>query len=179
MSTLLPLATAKEYIQINHTGQDLVINAMIDGIEEWVEGFCGIKLASVVGRIDFVDGGGFSLWPFSRPVTAVSRLDIVRDDSDPDEIETDTFRVQDDQIIRDDEQRWQNGRRIFKVTYTGGHATVPAGLILVMLDLVKRRYDNRGGKQTQSAAGFGTTWQSFLTSDMMKQINVYRRGGAY
>lgn len=177
MSEIL-LATAKEYVQIGHTDQDTVLQAMIDGIEEWVEQFCGIKLASAA-RIDRVDGGGFSLWPLSRPVGTVTEVAFVQDESDPNVIQSGTYRTQDDQIIRDDKQRWQDGRRIFKVTYTGGHSTVPAGLILVMLDLIKRRYDNRGGKATQSAAGFGTGWQGLLDTDMMKQINVYRRGGAY
>ena len=83
--SFIPLDEAKEFLQVNYAGQDITIQTLIDGVEEFVEEFCGIKLISGV-RCDTVDGGGISLWPRSRPIKSpITKLTQINDATDEEE----------------------------------------------------------------------------------------------
>jgi len=74
------------------------------------------------------------------------------------------------EIIRHDGTRWSSGRGRWLVVYSGGHATVPAGVKNVLLGLVFRAYNNRGGMGSEGSESYTVNWQELLSSDMMAQI---------
>lgn len=176
--SFLGLAETKEFLQVGYSEQDTFIQTAIDAAEEYVEEYCGLKL-SQASRVDLVDGGGRSLWPPGRPVASVSLVEIVKDASNTDTVNASTYRLVKNQIIFDNNQRWFPGRSNYQITYVGGYAagTVPAGLKGILLDMVRRFFDNRGGKQVQSAAGFGVTWTGFFQTDFARRLKAYRLDG--
>jgi len=174
MSVALVLATAKEGLHVDHTAQDIWLQAQLDGVEEWVEDFCGVALSRAAATED-VDGGGYALRPTRRPVASVTSVT---------DLETGVaeaagdYYLERDELHRADEWRWPEGAPgRWRVVYVGGFSAVPAGLVMCMYDLVARKYANRGGKLTQGAAGFGVTWQSLADSDVMQNLDKYRRAG--
>jgi len=53
MSTI-SLSEAKEFLKIDYTSQDTVLQLLIDGAEEWVERFCGIALTQGTHTDSFI-----------------------------------------------------------------------------------------------------------------------------
>ncbi len=180
--SFLTLPETKEFLEIDYSTQDLTIQTLIDGIEEWIEEYCALFLTNA-SRTDDVDGGGRSLWPKNRPVTSITSVTIIVDGEDEELINSEEYRLSNDQVIRNDESRWRTGkigqvnRSAYRVISVGGHSSggtpVPAGLKLAMLQLIFRQNFSKGGKSRQGAAGFGVDWQALLTSDPMVTLNKY------
>ncbi len=177
--SLVELALIKEALEVDHTAQDNFIQKIIDGIEDWVGLYCGISLGLVVAEVETVNGGGKSLHITNRPISAITLVEIINDAEDVETVDSDEYQLANNEVIRNDESRWLRGRFNYRVTYNGGYsaATLPAGLEMLICDLVRRKYDNRGGKSNQAAAGFGTGWQALVGSDMLSQLEPYRLGG--
>ncbi len=183
----------KEYIQISHAAQDLVIPLMRDAAAELVQRETGLIFEEKVGIIDVLTGGGYFLTMFQRPVTNVSEiLDLfINDVVDDDLWMVNKNRIQlggpegiSNLIVNEStgslKFRWGEGHDRYQVTYDAGHAeeNVPAALKLAVLDMLKRFYDVRGGVKQQSAAGFGRSWETFDKSDFMRLLHPYRDGAS-
>jgi hypothetical protein len=165
------LALAKQYLTVDYTDQDLVIQAAIDGAEEFVERITGCKLTSAA-QTDYLDGGGCGLWPSRMPVTSVT---LVTDTESGSAESASDWHLQKNGIFRDSQGRWDEGPvNRWKVEYVGGYVTVPAGLVMIVLDLVSRSWDARGGKTQQGAAGYGFQFDKFADSAMMQRLETYR-----
>jgi len=130
---------------------------------------------------EHVDGGGRSLRMSELPITDIDAVivEITEDAEDIELVNADEYRLANNELIRNDESRWLRGRMNYRVTYDGGYsvATLPAGLKLAAMQAIRRGYDNQGGKSNQSAAGFGTAWQSLIESDILRQLEPFRIGG--
>ena len=170
MSTIL-LAEAKLYLEVAHTAQDARIQNIIDGAEQDVEDFCGIKITSA-RYTEYVDGGGFGLWPTNRPVTAVTSVTDIHTG----EVVED-YTIKDSALYLDTGARWPDnlpGR--WEIVYTGGNATIPAKIQTVVFDLIYRMYHNRGGKGGQSSSGYSVDWAG-NDSDLARRLRRFRHGG--
>ncbi len=175
---LITREEAKEFLEVAHAAQDLRIDLMIAGAQNYVEKYCGVAFSEET-KVETLDGGGFALWPTRRPVLSVSKVEFIEDLTNIDTIEVENIRVADDQIIRTHRIRWFKGRNNYRATYIGGYkdADVPPGLKLGTLDMIRRRYDNRGGVSNQSVAGFSTGWQKFTEADFIAELSAFRKGG--
>lgn len=71
MSTLVDLATAKQYLMIGHTQQDAVVQILADGVESFLGTHLGATFTSAAFQED-LDGGMGVLLPTNRPVTALT-----------------------------------------------------------------------------------------------------------
>jgi hypothetical protein len=180
MSTIT-LAQAKEVIGIGHSARDTVLQIELDGLDDWIERECGIKLSSTSGLSHDCDGGGVLLIPPHRPITAVADVQDLLDTT-----ETQYYELVGDYGIRKkdsagnylDDDRWSKGRHRWRVTYTAGYSSVPAGLKAIMLQLIYRAYHNPGAPQVSGGGPAFATWGKLADSDIMRQLQAYKRGRA-
>lgn len=168
---VLTIGEVKEFLEIGHAVQDTTVQSLIDGIEDFTERQCGIKLVSA-SRTEDHAGGSLALRPDVAPVTSVTKLERLSSDGTLETVDATLYRLERNRIIRWDRARWDRDT-VYRVTFTGGFSTVPDGLKHAMLQLVRRYYDNRGGKQQQAAQGFGVTWMNFSASDAYKLLRPY------
>lgn len=173
--SVITLAEAKTMLHVNWTSEDTLIASLLDGVEEWVETYCALAILEDGESNEFADnvnGGGKNLWPRTHPIlTLTSVLD--RDNSNA--AITATLRNNEARIWYQTGSTWAAGVERFTVNYTAGYtsATLPAGLKAVMLGLVFRAYNNRGGSEGQSASGFSENWERLATTDEMMKLRGY------
>jgi len=61
------LELAKQFLRVGGCSMDALIQAELDGVEEWVQQYCGISLGEGIFT-DALDGGTRALWPRNRPL---------------------------------------------------------------------------------------------------------------
>ena len=163
---------AKQFLQIGHSEQDAILTLLLEGLDDTVERLCNIKLSDADYE-ELVDGGGYGLRVENLPLNSVSSVEGAESGS------SESFKVVRSAIYRTDEtERWTSGYHRYKVTYNGGYASVPPGLKIVMLQLLDRFYNNRGGLVQQSVAGYTTEWQAFLDDrgDLQALLSPFKKG---
>lgn len=176
-STLVTLAAVKQHLGISHSAQDTVLTIMIQGAEEYLARELGTPFAATA-YTEYLSGGGQLLTPSWRPITTLTKVEDTWDDDE----DYDAVLVGDAQIARADSDGdrtagliWPAGERRWKVQYTAGYSTVPAGIKLLLLTLIYRAYHQRGGEAGGQAAGVGVSWASLVDGDLARQFGVYRR----
>ncbi|KKL65183.1 hypothetical protein LCGC14_2157500 [marine sediment metagenome] len=166
-------AEVKEFLPIDYDVQDGTISILIAGVDDFLERALGRKIASAAEYIDHLDGGGFALWPVNRPVASVTSVTNL---STEDIENSDNYVLSDDRIHRVDGLDWADYYPgCWRVTYSGGEVA-PSGLKMAALQLIARQFDNHGGKITQSAAGYGMTWEKLMSSDIWVLLGPLGRG---
>ncbi|MCX7805039.1 MAG: phage gp6-like head-tail connector protein [Planctomycetota bacterium] len=170
------LEEAKAHIGIAHSAQDAVVETMIAGAEDWIARECGICLAETTCEED-LDGGGLFLRPSCVPVTA---LESVADNLG--QYETVYAAIVRGVLLQwaDADGRplarpWPDGIGRWRVAYTAGYASPPAGLRSAILALVYRAYNARGGETGSSAQGANVSWGRLADSDIREMLRPYRR----
>lgn len=169
--SFLAIAEVKEFLEIGFEIQDTVVQVIIDGVEDFAERECGVKLTASEITEDH-KGGSKALRPFIAPLNSITSIESVASDGTLELIEAAVYRQDLNRIVRFDGSLWDRNT-LYRVKYNGGHAVVPNGLKHAMFQLARRSFDNRGGKQSQSAAGFGTTWMDMNKSDAMKWLRPF------
>lgn len=175
--SVVTAALAKRYLQVAHASDDALIQLLIDGAEEWLTKRLAIAWAEAV-HTDYVDGGGVSLWPFAHPIISVTSVyDTETTTTAP---STSYLLKRNMQVAHVGGLRWMEGRGRWRVIYVGGYGgagassmAVPGQLKTIVLMLVARAYNNRGGMAGQSAEGFAVTWQEFRSSDIVRLLGEY------
>jgi hypothetical protein len=219
MSNLVHLQLAKKYLRLgDHSDQymDELVETLICGAEEWVEKYCSLGFGERIVT-DELDGGTKALRPRRRPFRYLINL-INRDNPEqPEILGTDYYIVNGDiqrwslnygvwyggtpggvwgawtGRLKDQVERWMEGRGRYLLTYSGGYYTdecgstttsapdgyphwrAPAALKWAVLSLVRRAYDNRGGVASESALGWTVSWKDLQTSDIMETLSPYMR----
>ena len=171
-ASVLTLAQIKAHLRVEGTDEDTYLTALAGGVEDWAARYLGVAWSSAA-RTEDLDGGGVGLWPSYCPVSAVTS---VTDNETAIAESTDNYAVWNDQVLRDDRSRWGDGRARYRVVYTGGYSAVPDGIVVALLQLVSRAYDNRGGKAGEAAAGWSGNWQELLGGDIAVMLSPYKHG---
>lgn len=202
--SMLDLATAKSYLRIgSSTAMDSLVQAIIDGAEDWVSEFCGVQFGEVL-RTDELDGGSKNLYTRRTPIRHVTSVTDV--ETSQAYAEDTDYRVQNDRLTliqgeaygawagraTDQGARWLEGQGRWQVNYLCGylvatatttagpadgyaHYTVPGGLKMAVLEMVRRLYDNRGGVSSESASGWAVNWLTLHESDIVDLLTPYAR----
>jgi len=167
--SIVSLALAKEFLKISHDKEDNVIQILIDGAEEWVGDFCGVKLedGALPTITENISGGLHNLRPNWHPIVTVASV-TNRDLTDGD-VSSTLWRYNKHRIWFINGGMWSPGTDLFTVVYTAGYttSTIPAG------------YDKRGGVETERVAGFTEQWGDLLQSDEAKKLRAYRFNGVF
>lgn len=81
--------------------------------------------------------------------------------------------------------RWMEGRGRWEVSYSGGwqlpgnpddgfpHYAPDPAVQIAILELVKRKYANRGGLRSESVSGYSVNWVDMADSDIMEMLGPY------
>jgi hypothetical protein len=169
--SVMSLALARQACGVDYTVQDVFLQILLDGAENFVEKETGTYLSAAAVTED-VNGGGFALWPSRMPVNSVTS---VTDNETGVAVSTDDWHNRKNGIYRDSGARWESGRvNRWEVVYNGGYTTLPYGLRAIILQLVVRGYHARGGKTASTAAGYDVEWGELLDSDMMMKLEVFK-----
>lgn len=169
--SLISTAEVKEFLQITHSAQDAVIQILIDGFEEWLKENLGITVhdaATAPVTTEDLQGGGAHLYPTVKPIVSVTSITDITTGNTVDEYSHDQMT-----IWQNNNSNWVDTRvKSWRVVYRGGYttSTVPKGLKMLMLDAIFRAYRNRGGKATESAAGYLVNWTLFKNSDLLEKM---------
>lgn len=155
---------------------------LLDGAESYVEMSWGIGLTEETHE-EWLDGGMHNLWPWHYPVVSVTE---VYDEEDGEAEDSDDYYLRGRYMIRRDGGGvWaagsdRLGRGRYKVTYVAGFgSTYPVPGVLrsrVVLPLVARAYDTRGGVASESSAGHTVNWQALGDTDIFKALQGIRPG---
>ncbi len=173
--SLITLSEVKEASSISHTAQDVFLQDLIDGVEDWAQRYLGQTFSSAL-HVEHMDGGGFALRPEHRPVTSVTEVYDTEASSVEDETAYDLVR---DGIYRDNMCRWEEEpHNRWRVTYYGGEAML-AGVKAALIMLITRLRANPEGLSRQGAAGYGSGFERFLDTDVKVLLDPYRRGGIF
>jgi len=130
-------------IDASDSGQDDLLDALIDYASERIESHCGRKFASE-SVVDYLDGTGTSRLVLSRrPVTALTG---VYEDSDrvfgaEAELDSSDLVLHPERGIVDRVGGvFVRGRRNLKIAYTAGYATIPDDVALACVKLAAAWY---------------------------------------
>lgn len=169
------LALAKQMLVVDYDTQDLLIQQLLNGAEEYVARVTGTQLATAA-QIDYHNGGTLALWLNVRPVISITEVY----DTEAAAIEPATsYVLRGNGIFRATSTYWDDlPINRWRVTYQGGYAAVPAGLSSIILQLLSRDFHGRGGKSAQAAAGYGTNWEMYVDTAMKKKLMAYKPGSA-
>lgn len=167
-------ALARKACRIDYTDQDDVLEMLTAGLDEYIERETGLTLTAS-DEVENVEGGGFGLWPSKVPVNSVTEVY----DNESGLVEsTSDWHLRKNGIYRDSDSRWDRGRaNRWRVTYNGGYAStsvIPAGLKMIMMELVTLAYHGIGGKEAVESAGYNVDFGEYMDSRMMAQLEVYR-----
>jgi hypothetical protein len=176
--SLLSLTTAKQWLQISHTAEDAALQIMLDAIEADVT----IRTGAVFGSATYTEDlkHGNYLWPSYHPITSITSIK----NNDTGEVltgyewrEGGAGSKATNRIWRTTGYKFYCGTNplVWRLVYTAGYTaqTVPAGLQGIIMDLLKRAYDNRGGKTSASAGGASYSWQNYLDTDALNRLHSY------
>ncbi len=175
--SLITLATAKEFLQITHTQEDVTLQILVDAIEDWVQKFCSLRFnvndAAASISEEPVTGGELNLRPLFHPMLTVTK--ILDRDASNNEISTALWRYNKNRIWYRDGTYWGVGDERYLVSYTAGYtfATLPATLKLIILQLAHRAYNKRGGVSSDMVSGFSERWEKLLSADEITQLRSY------
>lgn len=174
--SVVTLALAKSALMVSHTAQDAYIQAMLNGVEDWVAKHLGVSLTSGTCQDD-LDGGDIYLFPKTRPITAVASVtDLWGNETYPFTVESQTrIRWNLLPVYGVRETPWPHGVARFRVAYTAGYTAMPAGVQLAILQLCARAYEARAGQSGNGAAGASISFARLLDSDIAALLKPYRR----
>jgi len=173
--SIVTLALAKEFLEISHSAQDNVVQALIDGAEEFLARHLGVVFTSAA-RVEDLDGGELYLYPTLRPVTALtSVVDLWSENAAYSAKVIGDTRLERATAAGRPLGNWPEGSKRFRATYTGGFAAMPAMVKQAVLMMVKRAYDARGGEGSIGAAGVSVSWPAFMQSDIAAMVREYSR----
>lgn len=171
--SVITLALAKEHLQIAHARQDNVIQAYLDGAEGWIEERLGVKLATGA-RVEDLDGGDDHLYLTFRPATAItSVVDLWNSNAAYTSRLEEARRLSYVDSVGRRVDRWPEGARRFRATYTAGYVALPAAIKGAVLLMVYRMYQARGGEGANAAAGASLSWAALAGSDIMEMIKPF------
>jgi len=159
--SLIPLSTAKQWLQIAHTAEDTALQIMLDAVEAEIGVRCGIAF----GSASYVEArpAGMYLWMSFNPITALTSITFENGTTDFSTVaDYKQGGVATSAIRRTNGCEWYCGLDEYpwKVTYAAGYtqATLPAGLKACVLELLKHDYDARGGQVSNSSGGVSRSW---------------------
>lgn len=173
----ISLSLAKEWLEISHSSQDNALAIVLDMLDEWIEEYCGIKLAAA-SRQEDLDGSDYELRPTMLPLNSVTSVSDLKSTST-----TQYWRQVGDHILRKTssglplDSRWPGGPARFRVAYNGGYSSVPATLKTAMLQLLHRAYNERGGLASFASSGVQSNWQAITDSSIGQLLRPFRKVG--
>lgn len=150
MGDVVALNETKDWLGVTDTSDDVVIDALIDRAEQWVEEQTG-RFFGATGTTHtelFSGTGTDTLWlqEDADSITSVEVRDHPGDDWETINATDDDGWEQDDEdgvkLRRKGGGNWLKGHE-YRVKYTFGYGTAPEDIRQLVFDLVKMKYEER------------------------------------
>lgn len=154
------LALLKSELQLDTDAEDTYLQALLDGVEDWIESEFGILLSRQAVE-ESLWGGERILYPTKVPIASITSIEL-----DGSTISSSLYTLRGNMIVHDDE--WEED--FYDVTLSSGYSTVPARVKSLILALARRRYDARGGPKQESAGGHSVSWRPLVETDEMRLL---------
>ena len=152
--------------------RDSVLNTMIAGVSKRMQDHMDRSIVSTTVTDEKLDSdGSVVVQTLHYPIISVSALTenavALVEDTDFEMNEEDLERGQIIRISGDNVQSWVRGRRVVKLTYVHGYASVPDSLVMAATDLVVIKYFEtvQSGKGWRGLGGKGVDPAAALTYD--------------
>lgn len=139
-SYAVTLATVKNYLALDHTGfDDLIEDVLIPGAQDQIEQATGLILTEQIVTAFWDTFSGEEELPFA-PYAALYTYSGIGITVDGEEAEEDAYTITGTQYPVISGTETEN----LEVTYTAGYTTIPAGLKQAVLKLIAHNFANRG-----------------------------------
>ncbi len=200
---LVSKAELKTYLNFSGTGEDTLLDEIIEHVSSEIEFYCDRLFAAEAGRVEYPSGGTELLSLKLFPITSVASIyeDAEREFGSGTLLDSSNYYVGGDYaargyVIRSNTWRrelsgvarsvfWIKGPNVIKVTYSGGYtvtdgvAAVPDSLKKTVLRQCAYLWDRRMNLGTASASG-GDGSASFigaydLLPNVKRDLQPYRR----
>ena len=175
---LLDRAEVKSFLRLTTALVDSTIDLICQQVEDWFSEQFGIPL-EISNFVESHDGGTLSLHLHRQPIVEISEVrDLVLDQI---RLVTD-MRVEDSRVwcsaVGVGPTVWEEGLRRWRVAYTAGYSssTVPRGLKLGLMHMVRRAYESRGNRFV-SSSGVIMNWDALMNGEVMTLLLPFSPGG--
>ncbi len=190
MSNLVTLSEAKDYIRVTTAGVDTQIQALLDGVEVWIENLLGCRF-TVSRFIEHLTPLREVLQPWVYPVISISEIVDLWEDNEV--IPATDYQLMGSDIFYKESGKppsaWPDGLQRYRVTYLGGYSNgntesnpapegsqaAPSGIKLGVLALLARAYTARGGIQSTGGGGSFTSYDDLANGEVMTYLDPFIR----
>lgn len=167
------LAEAKAYLRISWDTEDVVIQACLDGAEEYIEQYCSIQLSQTAQTNEVITADcKYYFTPSVLPIISIQHLYDVDDLTE--DLKDEVFHnsiivkyIQDNTFFRTNNQQYE-------FSYVGGYSSIPAGLKIGILQLTARMYENRSSKDSEKSDGYSVSYSALMNSDIINILSPYK-----
>jgi uncharacterized phiE125 gp8 family phage protein len=179
MADLTTYAKAKAYMKLEDDADQSLIGVLITAVSKIIEEYIGHTIASTVYTDEVYDGNdacGSELYIKNTPVITLTAIKLY----DPfTGVAIYTYTVNDDYILDSGGHKiimwcgWEKGRNNYKITYTGGYATVPTSVEMACNMFVSWLFSRIGNENKDTwTAGTYDEKQVALKYAMPEEIRV-------
>jgi len=160
MGYYLTVTESKAYLGVTGTSSDSIIDTLITASTNVVENYTGRSFTdSDQTFVEYIDGGGNNLTVTNPPITKISAIEDTFDDNNA--WDSGTYESNSNagliyvspissslNTFMDDvySNKWGEGRRRYKVTYSGSYATssIPEAVRIATLMILSDMYQTKG-----------------------------------
>ncbi|MFN3467765.1 MAG: phage head-tail connector protein [Candidatus Brocadiales bacterium] len=165
--------TVKEYLGLTGTGEDSLLNRLIDWSTDFVHSYCG-RIFPQGTYDEYVDGDGTdTLLSHQFPIISVNSLEVdgvVKDSA--------SFLLYAPLgIIRLKSGAFPRGKKNVRLQYTAGYATIPKDLEQASIELVALKYYDRGRERLGIEGKEGISFVTQLPAEIRQVLDLYKRYG--
>jgi len=171
--SLTTLSTVKEYLGLTGTGEDLLLNRLIDWATDFIHSHCG-RIFPQGGYDEYIDGDGTeTLLSHQFPTLSVSSLEV--DGAVKDSASFVLYAPLG--LLRLKSGVFPRGKKNVRLQYTAGYATIPKDIEQACIELVALKYYDRGSARLGVASKEGTSFVSQLPQEIRQVLELYKRYG--
>ena len=171
--SLTTLSTVKEYLGLTGTGEDVLLNRLMDWATDFIHSHCG-RIFPQGGYDEYIDGDGTeTLLSHQFPILSVNSLEvdgIVKGS-------TSFVLYSPLGLLKLKSGVFPRGKKNVRLQYTAGYATIPKDVEQACIELVALRYYDRGRERLGVASKEGTAFISQLPQEIRQVLDLYKRYG--
>ncbi|HHT9153891.1 MAG TPA: head-tail connector protein [Candidatus Hypogeohydataceae bacterium YC40] len=171
--TLTTLAAVKEYLGLAGTGEDSLLNRLMDWATNFIHSYCG-RIFLQGNYDEYYDGDGTdSLLSHQFPIVSVNSLEV------DGVIQDSTSFVVYAQIglIRLNCGIFSKGKNNTRLQYTAGYAFSPKDLEQACIELVAMKYYDRGRERLGVEKKDSTSFAAQPPQEIKQVLDLYKRYG--
>jgi hypothetical protein len=168
---LTTLAAVKEYLGLSGTGEDSLLNRLVEWATSFIQTYCG-RIFFQGSYDEYHDGDGSdSVLSRQFPIVSVDTVEVdgvVKDSS--------SFVVYAPiGMIRLKSGVFPRGKNNIRLMYTAGYASLPKDLEQACIELVALKYYDRGKERLGVEKQAGVAFASQPPEEIKRVLDLYKR----